>query len=192
VWFLNEFAKWWKAIIGFVMSIRLTVCPSACNKSAATGRIFIKCDIWIFFENKSRKLKFLQNRRRITVPYLKTHDICACMIIPSWIFLRKRNVSDKSCGDNQTHILCSKRFFLRKSCLSWDNVEKPRSAGQAPDDNITRRMRFACWETKATDTHWEYAILTAFIRQQWLRERASTMRYTYIAFVVILWGPIYI
>jgi hypothetical protein len=26
-------------------------------------------------------------------------------------------------------------------------------AGQAADDNIIRRMRFACWITKATDTH---------------------------------------
>jgi len=37
-------------------------------------------------------------------------------------------------------------------------------------------MRFACWLTKATDTHSEYAVLTAFPQQQWLRERASTLR----------------
>jgi hypothetical protein len=44
---------------------------------------------------------------------------------------------------------------------------------QATDDNIIRRMRFACWVTKATDTHSEYVILLAFPRQEWLRERAS-------------------
>ena len=27
-----------------------------------------------------------------------------------------------------------------------------------PDDNIIRRMRFACWTTKAKDTHWKYKI----------------------------------
>jgi hypothetical protein len=32
-------------------------------------------------------------------------------------------------------------------------VEKYGTARQATDDNITRRMRFACWITKATDTH---------------------------------------
>ena len=32
-----------------------------------------------------------------------------------------------------------------------------------------RRMRFACWLNKATDTHSEYAIFIAFQRQQWLR-----------------------
>jgi hypothetical protein len=42
-------------------------------------------------------------------------------------------------------------------------------------------MRFACWITKATDTHSEYVTLIAFPRQQWLRERASVVRYMYIA-----------
>jgi hypothetical protein len=32
-------------------------------------------------------------------------------------------------------------------------------------------MRIACWITKATNTHSEYAILIAFPLQQWLHER---------------------
>jgi hypothetical protein len=56
---------------------------------------------------------------------------------------------------------------------------------QATDDNITRRMRFACWITKATDRHLEYVILIAFTRQQWFRERALILRYTYIACLVL-------
>jgi hypothetical protein len=55
-------------------------------------------------------------------------------------------------------------------------VEKYGRARQATDVNIIRRMRFACWITKATDTHSEYVILIAFPRQQWLRERASLLR----------------
>jgi hypothetical protein len=43
---------------------------------------------------------------------------------------------------------------------------------QATDYNI-RRMHFTCWITKLTDTLLDYAILTAFPRQQWLRERAQ-------------------
>ena len=33
------------------------------------------------------------------------------------------------------------------------------SAGQATDENVIQRMRFACCITKATDTHSEYVIL---------------------------------
>ena len=43
-------------------------------------------------------------------------------------------------------------------------------AQQATDDNIIRGMRFACWITKATDTHSEYVLLIAFARQQWLHK----------------------
>jgi hypothetical protein len=60
-------------------------------------------------------------------------------------------------------------------------MEKYGTARQATDDNIIRRMRFACWITKATDTHSQYVILIAFLLQQWLHERASMLRYTYVA-----------
>ena len=43
-----------------------------------------------------------------------------------------------------------------------------------------RHPRFACRITKAADIHSECVILIAFPRQQWLRERASVLRYTYI------------
>jgi hypothetical protein len=59
-------------------------------------------------------------------------------------------------------------------------MEKYCTAGQATDENIIRRMRTACWIPKATDTDSEYVILIAFTLQQWLHERASTLRYTYI------------
>jgi hypothetical protein len=51
----------------------------------------------------------------------------------------------------KTHFMISNLFL--KSCLFVDNVEKCGTAGQATDDNTTRRMRFACWITKATNTH---------------------------------------
>jgi hypothetical protein len=49
------------------------------------------------------------------------------------------------------------------------------------DDSIIKRMRFACWIIKVSDTHSEYALLIAFLLQQWLHERASMLRYSYIA-----------
>jgi hypothetical protein len=57
------------------------------------------------------------------------------------------------------------------------------------NDNITRRMRCACWITKTTDTHSEYVIVIVFPRQQWLCKCASMLRYTYIACLVINSNP---
>jgi len=59
-------------------------------------------------------------------------------------------------------------------------------ATQATDDNINRRMRFACCITKATYTHSQYVIPAAFRRQQWLHERTSMLCYTYIVCLLYL------
>jgi hypothetical protein len=40
-------------------------------------------------------------------------------------------------------------------------------------------MRFACWITKAPNTHSGYVILIVFPRQQWLRERAYVTLYVH-------------
>ena len=48
------------------------------------------------------------------------------------------------------------------------------------------RMRTACWMPKATNAYSEYVILVRFQQQQWLHERASILRYTYIGFIVQL------
>jgi len=65
-------------------------------------------------------------------------------------------------------------------------VKKYFRAGQGTNDSIIRRILIACWITKATDTHSEFVIFIAFRRQQWLREHASLLRYTYIACLVTL------
>jgi hypothetical protein len=141
-----------KATISFVMS----VCLSSWSNSAPTGRIFMKFDIRGFFENLSIKLKFHQNLTRIKGTLHE--NLCTFMIISRWILLRMRNVPDKIVEKIKTHILCSKTFS-RKSFHLWDNVEKYGRARQFTDDNIIRRMRFACWITKATHTHSQYVIL---------------------------------
>jgi len=51
-------------------------------------------------------------------------------------------------------------------------VEKYGRARQAAENNIIRRMRFACWITKITGKHSEYVIIIAFPMQEWLGERA--------------------
>ena len=61
---------------------------------------------------------------------------------------------------------------------------KRGTAGQATDVTIWR-MRFKCWIPKATDTHSEYVIVTAFRQHQWIGERASMLPHLYIACPVI-------
>ena len=57
-------------------------------------------------------------------------------------------------------------------------MEEYGTARQVIDDNIIRRMRVACWITKATDTHSEQVIFIVFAVQQWLCERASVLRHS--------------
>ena len=78
-------------------------------------------------------------------------------------------------------------FFFRKLCRLRGNVKKKYGIGtQITDDNIIRRMRFARRITKAKNTHSEYVIPIAFRRQQWLHERTSILRFTYIACLLYL------
>jgi hypothetical protein len=81
-----------------------------------------------------------------------------------------------------------KHFYstlFRKLCIFLDDVKKYYRAGQATDESITPLMRIAFWVPKATNTHLEYVILSGFPLQPWLYERASMLRYTYIARLVL-------
>jgi hypothetical protein len=74
------------------------------------------------------------------------------------------------------NIVFEKRTFYE---IMWKNIAKP-----GRPQMTTWRMRIACWIPKATNTNSEYAILIAFFMQQWLHERASMLRFTYIACVI--------
>jgi hypothetical protein len=150
--FLGAFAKLRGATVTFVMSVR----PSARN-SAHTGRIFIKADICLFFgENMSRKFKFHLNQTRRKGALQE--GLCTVTAICRLILLRMRNISDKSCRENQ------------------NTRGRPQVTIQ--------RMYIACWIPETTNTHSQHVLLTAFPLQQWLYERASLLRYTYIACLV--------
>jgi len=117
-------------------SVRL----SAWKSSASIERVFIELDIWVSFENMSRKSKFHYKRARKTDT---SHgDQCQyTFFIPSRsVLLRMRNVSEKSCRENQnTHFMYYAFFFFfffSKIVLLWDNVEKYYRVGQATDDNL--------------------------------------------------------
>ena len=59
------------------------------------------------------------------------------LIISRSVHLRMWNISDKSCGENQTHFVLGTFFVFRKSCRLWHNVEKSCRPGLATDDNMT-------------------------------------------------------
>jgi hypothetical protein len=81
------------------------------------------------------------------------------------VLLEMRNVSNKTCRDNQNTHLISMNIFL-KSCRLWERWKYFVKPGR-PQMRI-RRMRLACRITKATDTHSKYVILIAFPLQKWL------------------------
>ena len=110
-------------------------------------------------------------------------DRYAFLIISRSVLHRMRNVSDKSCTENQiTHFMFNNFFPENRVVyeIMWKNIV------QADMTQMTIwRMRFVCWIRKATKTHWEYLIFISFPLQQWLHYRASMLRYTYIACIVV-------
>ena len=58
-------------------------------------------------------------------------------------------------------------------------------AGQVRDENMIQRMRFEYYIRYATNTQSEYVILMDFVLQKLLEERASVLRYRYIASLVL-------
>jgi len=103
---LGAFAKFRKATIYFVMSVRL----SAWKNSAPTGRIFMKFHFWLFIETLSRKYKFHENRTRIkdTLP----QDQYTFSIIPLSILLRMKLFQIKIVEKFETYILEAITFFF--------------------------------------------------------------------------------
>jgi hypothetical protein len=91
--FLGSFAKFRKATVSFVMSVRL----SAWNNWTPTGRIFMKFDI-LNTSRKSvgKKCKFYKN---LTVTLHE--DQYTFFIIFRSVLLRMKNVSDGNCRENQ-------------------------------------------------------------------------------------------
>ena len=110
--FSGAFVKFSKTTIGFVISVRLSVRPYACNNSAPTGRIFMKFGIRVFFETLSRKFNFHWNLTKKDTLHAQQ---CILLNTPRSVLLRIKNISEKNCRENQnTHFRFNK--FFRKPC----------------------------------------------------------------------------
>ena len=106
------------------------------------------------------------------------------LITPHSIFLESEIFQTKAVEKIKTHILCSVTFFFLENLAIYEKMWKNIVERGRPQMTIWQ-MRIACWIPKATNTHSQYVIVIAFPLQQWLRERASTLRYTCIACLVL-------
>jgi hypothetical protein len=111
-------------------------------------------------------------------------EVCAFMIISRSILLRMRNLLDNSSRENQNTNFMLKNFFPK--IVSFFEIMLKNMVQSDRPQMTMWRMLIAHWITKATDKHSEYVMLITFPLQQWLRVRASMLRYTrtYIACLV--------
>ena len=162
----------------FAVSISLSSCLSAWNNSANTRRIFIKFDIifWKSIEKFQVLLKSGKNNGYFTWRSMYTYDKFS--LNSSW----NEKFFRQSCRVYQNAHFVFNNFLPRKSCRSRDSVENIVEPGKL--EMTILGLLVACWISKATNTHSAYVILLALPLQQWLNERASKYRYTYIACLV--------
>ena len=80
------------------------------------------------------------------------------------------------------HFVFNKCFFEKRAVyeIMWKHIVEP-----VRSQMTIWLIRITCRITKATKAHSEYVILTAFPLQKLLHERASILRYTYIACLVL-------
>jgi hypothetical protein len=145
--FLGAFAKLQKSTISFVISVS----PSARKEQLGSHwKDFHEILYMCIFLNDVLKIQFWLKSDKKTGT--SDEDVWLFMIIPLSILLRMRNISHKSCRENENTILCPIIFF-RKLCRLWDHVKNYGTAWQDTDDKKIWCLHFACRITKATDTH---------------------------------------
>ena len=89
--------------------VRPSVCLQKKKNSAPTGRICMKFDIAVIFENLPRTFKFHCNVTRITGTLHE--DKYTFLIISRSFILTRRNVSDKICSENQNTYFMFNEIF---------------------------------------------------------------------------------
>ena len=82
------------------------------------------------------------------------HTVTLSVLLHLWknlveFFLEWEIFYIKFSGKSKQTFDIQKHFPLRKSCRLCYNVGKYGGAREATDDNIIRRMHFACWKCKA-------------------------------------------
>ena len=166
------------------MSVRL----SARNNLATARRIFMKFDIWVFFEKKNcwENSSFVKIWQEYRALYIKTNIHFWSYLAP--FFLQWEMFQTQGVKKLKTHALIS--VTISENCAVYGIKRKNILKPGRPQMKIWR-MCIACWIPKAKNTLSEYVILTALPLQQRLQERASLLCYTYVAYFVAYWRRVF-
>ena len=114
----------------------MSACPSVWNKSASTGRIFMKFDIWAFVENLSENWNFIKLLQDDHYAYFTLKPVYIFIYVTHF-FLEREIFQTKVVDKIKTNILLSHNFFFfRKLCRVWDNVENYYGTGLVTDENM--------------------------------------------------------
>ena len=96
------------------------------------------------------------------------------------------NVSDRICIENQ-NTYCISIFFFENhvvyKIISINIIVPGRLQMTVQYDT----SKISCWMPKATNTRSEYVIIIVFPLKQWLHERASILRYTYVYIACVVY-----
>jgi hypothetical protein len=104
-------------------------------------------------------------------------DVSTFVTISRWILLRMRNVSNKSCRENQNTYFMFSNFFPRvvPFMTMWEICAEDI---EAVDNMVTARGILISKATRSQAHTPTYVV--AFPRQQWFRESALVLRHTYV------------
>ena len=138
-----------------------------------------------FFENLSKNIQGTLNPTKITGTLYE--GVSTFMTVSHWVIFGMRNVSNKSCTENQnTHTF---NYFFSENFAVYEIMSKNMVEPERSQNAIWRRV--ACWISNVTftqvhararapipspihthtHTH-KYVRLIVFTRQQWFRESA--------------------
>jgi len=110
------------------------------------------------------------------------HKYQYILIISHSFLIKIRNVSDKSCRENQNRSFAFSNFSENHAVyeIRWKNIVE-----WGMPQTTLRLKRIACWIPKAPNKqHSGCVILILFPLQQWLQERSLVLLYTHIACLV--------
>ena len=172
--FLGMFTELWKATVSFVTSVCLSVSMELLS-SQGTDFHESWC-LTIFWKSvKKIQVSFKSDKKNDTLH----EDKCAFLII-SWSgLLILRNVSERSCSDNQKrHFISIIFFFSWKLCCLWQNVEQFCRARQSTNDSMahmhsmldtygykyTLRTCNTYWFSTATMLAWTHFLILFYVQ----------------------------
>jgi len=114
----------------------------------------------------------------------KNNGYFTFFIISGTFLLRIRNVSEKSCRENQNTYFMFNNFFSENCAVyvtTWKNIVQP-----GRQQTAIWRTRIACWITKATHTDSDYVILIPFPTATMVARTRLKVSHTYIACLAVV------